>query len=267
MNPLATTGFTGPRYYDELLGPITFGPMGMALAGRVPVQPPGDVLELACGTGLVTRELRRRLDPSVQLVATDLNATMLNYARQKSEGVAGLSFEPADMMALPFPDGRFGVVVCGFGMMFAPDRLAALREARRVMKAGAWLLLSVWDRIEENTASHVNAQLLESMFPGDPEIRFRLPYELADRDAFRSLLEQAGFGEISIEAERFDYDDGDPMAIATGQMRGTPRSALIEQKGVPLDEVIRRVADALVAKGGSPYRGHAQALLATARAR
>jgi len=266
MKPLATTAFTGPRYYDQLLGPVTFAPFAARLATRLPRRPPGDVLELACGTGLLTRALRDALDPGLQLVATDLNANMLDYAREQLAAVPGIVFQPADMMALPFPDAHFGAVASGFGIMFAPDKLAALRESRRVLAPGGWLLLSVWDRIEENTASHVNSLVVEEMFPGDPEIRFRLPYEMHDAEALRALLAQAGFGDVAIDTERFDYDDGDPLAIATGQMRGTPRSALIEKKGVALDEVIAKIAAALAAKGGTPYRGHSQALLVKARA-
>ncbi|HEX5129099.1 MAG TPA: class I SAM-dependent methyltransferase, partial [Usitatibacter sp.] len=73
--------FTGeiPRYYDECLGPAWFGRIAADLAGRLPVDPGGDVLELACGTGRQTRPLRERLDPRRRLVATDLNRAMLDY--------------------------------------------------------------------------------------------------------------------------------------------------------------------------------------------
>ena len=263
-NPAATT-FTGPQYYDAYLGPAQFGPFAQRLALRMPAQPPGDVLELACGTGLLTRELHARLARDVKIVATDLSKPMLDYAAAKSPAMERVEWREADMMSLPFEDGRFGAVACAFGIMFPPDRAAALREARRVLKPGGWLVLSVWDRIEENTASYANAQALESLFPGDPEIRFRLPFELHDPQALQSLVEAAGFGAVSIEKSRCDVRDADPREIATGQIRGTPRFALIEKKGVAIDEAIDRVAAALAAQGGSPYNGHVQGFLLAAR--
>src|SRR5258705_6271268 len=120
------------------------------LVQRLPEGPPGNVLEIACGTGIVTRRLRERLSPSLRLVATDLSKTMLDYARAKLDARRDIEWREADALKLPFEDGSFGAVVCGFGIMFAPDRQAALREARRVLIESGILLVHVWDRIEED---------------------------------------------------------------------------------------------------------------------
>ena len=125
----ASASFTGPQYYNDLLGPICFDTFAADLVRRFPKRPPGDVLEIACGTGLVTRRLRERLSPSLRLVATDLSKAMLDYARAQLDGRRGIEWREADALKLPFEDKEFGAVVCGFGMMFVPDRQAALREA------------------------------------------------------------------------------------------------------------------------------------------
>jgi ubiquinone/menaquinone biosynthesis C-methylase UbiE len=260
-----STGFAGPQYYDEYLGPYTFAPFAADLAGRVPRKLPGPLLEIACGTGLVTRALRARLDASVEIVATDLTPAMLDYARQRLAG-PGITWREADAQALPFPDASFAAVVCGFGLMFAPDRQAAVNEARRVLVAGGLLVFSVWDRIEENPHGLVNAQVVESLFPGDPEMRFRTPYELHDAGLLRQLLETAGFRDIAIATRRIPIEGADPHRLALGQIRGTPRSALIAQRGLDLDQVIEDIAAALARSGGDPYRGYAQALVVEARA-
>lgn len=260
----APTDFTGPQFYDDFMGPVQFGPFAADLAGRIPTDVRGKVLEIACGTGLVTRELRRRLLPSVDIVATDLGAPMLDYAKQRVTA-GGIAWRLADAQDLPFADGEFAAVVCGFGLMFPPDRGKAFAEARRVLAPGGLLLFNVWDRIEENPHALANAQAVEARFPGDADMKFRTPYELHDPALLHSLLAQAGFADVAIETRRIAIDGADPRKIAAGQIRGTPRAALLLQRGVPLDAVIHDVAAALARQGGDPYHGHAQALVVQAR--
>jgi uncharacterized NAD-dependent epimerase/dehydratase family protein len=97
-------------------------------------------------------------------------------------------------------------------------------------------------------------------------MRFRTPYEMHDPALLRHLLAGANFRDARIETKRIPFEGADPRNIATGQIRGTPRSVLIEKRGVPLDLVIGKVAAALESKGGNPYRGHAQGLLVEAQA-
>lgn len=262
----ASAGFTGPQYYDGCLGPVWFDAFAVDLVRRLAEHPPGGVLEIACGTGMVTRTLRERISPSLRLVATDLSKTMLDYARAKLDGLHGIEWREADAMKLPFEDREFGAVVCGFGLMFAPDRQAALREARRVLAEGGILLFNVWDRIEENRHALVNAAMVEAMFPGDPEMRFRIPYDMHDPNLLRRLLAGARFRETRIETKRITIERADPRSIAIGLIRGTPRSALLEKRGVSLDLAIHKLTEALAKAGGDPYRGQAQAVIVEAQA-
>jgi SAM-dependent methyltransferase len=262
----ASANFAGPQYYNDCLGPVLFDRFAADLVQRLPERPPGEVLEIACGTGIVTGRLRERLSPTLRLVATDLSKAMLDYARAKLQGRKGIEWREADALKLPFEDSKFGAVVCGFGIMFVPDWQAALAEARRVLVDGGILLFNVWDRIEENPHALVNAAVVEAMFPGDPEMRFRLPYEMHDPGLLRELLASARFRETRIETKRIPIDRADPRSIATGQIRGTPRAGLIEKRGVSLDLAIDRVTEALIKAGGNPYRGHAQAVIVQAQA-
>ena len=261
----ASASFTGPQYYD-CLGPIWLDSFAADLVQRLPERPPGEVLEIACGTGIVTRRLRERLSPSLRLVATDLSKAMLDYACAQLDGRKGIEWREADAMKLPFVEIKFGAVVCGFGMMFVPDRQAALKEARRVLADGGILLFNVWDRIEENPHAFANAAVVEAMFPGDPEMRYALPYDMYDPGLLRRLLAGARFRETRIETKRIPIEGADPRSIATGQIRGTPRSALLEKRGVPLDLVIDKVTEALTKAGGNPYRGQGQAVIVQAQA-
>ena len=122
----ANFGGSVPEYYDSIMGPAQFEPFGADLARRLPAKPPGDVLEIACGTGRVTRLLRERLDPAVRLVASDISGAMLDYGRAKVAG--DIDWREADACKLPFPDSAFGALLCAFGIMFVPDKALALRE-------------------------------------------------------------------------------------------------------------------------------------------
>lgn len=258
--------FTGPQHYNDCLGPLYFDAYAADLVQRLPKKPPGNVLEIACGTGIVTKRLREHLDPSSKLVATDLSKAMLDYARSKLEEHKGIEWHEADALRLPFEANSFGAVVCGFGIMFVPDRLAALREARRVLTKGGIFLFDVWDAIEENTHALTNAEVIEGIFPGDAEMRFRMPYDMGNPAFLRQLLSDSGFRDTLIETKSIAIEGADPRSIANGMIRGTPRSALIEKRGVSLDLVIEKIANALKSAGGDPYRGRTKAVIVEAQA-
>src|SRR5205085_7260156 len=115
---------------------------------------PARVLELACGTGVVTRALAASLPAPVSIVATDLNPAMLEEA-QKQPIAREVAWQPADACALPFAHGGFDAVVCQFGAMFFPDRVQGYAEARRVLAPGGSLVFNVWDDIASNEFADV----------------------------------------------------------------------------------------------------------------
>src|SRR5262245_40396331 len=126
-----------PEFYDEHLGPVIFAPYAEDLAKRVARRvKSGRLLEIACGTGVLTRRLDAALKKAVEIVATDLNADMVARARSKAPASKRIEWRTADAASLPFPDGSFDAVVCQFGLMFVPDKAAAFREARRVLREG-----------------------------------------------------------------------------------------------------------------------------------
>ena len=115
-----------PEHYDSILGPAQFEAFAADLVRRLPVRPRGDVLELACGTGILTQRLRERIDGNFRLVATDVSDAMLAYARNKVKGK--IDWRIADMQALPFKENTFGLVVCAFGLLFGFVTYIKLRD-------------------------------------------------------------------------------------------------------------------------------------------
>ncbi|MEY2451619.1 MAG: hypothetical protein QOD92_1193, partial [Acidimicrobiaceae bacterium] len=133
-----------PDAYEKGLVPAVFRPFAVDLARRVSAHGPTRVLELAAGSGVLTRELVGAL-PEADVTATDLNDAMVELGHRLAPTA---EWRQADAMALPFDDGQFDVVACQFGVMFFPDKPAAFEEARRVLTADGTLLVSTWAAID-----------------------------------------------------------------------------------------------------------------------
>ena len=133
---------------------------------------------------------------------------------------------------------------------------------------GGTLLFNVWDRIEVNPHAQAAAQVMEALFPGDPEMQFaRIPYGYHDEATIRAHLDAARFGDVRMERVTIEVKAPSARAFATGQVRGTPRGALIEKRGAKLDDVIEKIGDQLAQVGGSePFRCEAHAIVVQAKA-
>ena len=251
-----------PTFYDEVLVPLIFAPYASDLARRVAARAPRDVLEIAAGTGVVTRAMRALLPASTTLVATDLNPGMLDTAAKV--GTPGpVKWQQADAMALPFDDASFDVVVCQFGVMFFPDKAKAFAETRRVLRPGGAFLFNAWDRIEDNEFADVVTAALAALFPDDPP-RFlaRTPHGYHDRAAIERDLRAGGFAAPArIETIAARSAAASPRVPALAYCEGTPlRSEIVARDASRLAEAID-LATAAVAKrfGSGAVDGRIQA--------
>ncbi|WP_428421508.1 class I SAM-dependent methyltransferase [Methylibium sp.] len=221
-----------PQLYERYLVPLIFEPYAADLAARAALRTPSSVLEIAAGTGVVTRRLASTLAPSVAIVATDLNQAMLDHAA--SVGTSRpVEWRQADATQLPFPDETFDVVVCQFGAMFFPDKARAFSEARRVLRPGGAFMFNVWDRIDQNEFAHAVTLALEPVFPLDPP-RFlaRTPHGYSDTEVVARQLSEGGFvrdPDVTTLAARSRASSPDTVAIAYCQ--GTPLRNEIEARG------------------------------------
>src|SRR3954454_15502481 len=219
-----------PETYDSYLGPLLSEPYASDLAAKLAALAPARVLETAAGTGVATRALARALLADAAIVATDLSRPMLDLAAAHME-TAEVTWQQADALALPFEDGAFDAVACQFGAMFFPDKAAAYREARRVLRRGGHFALSVWERIESNELAHVVDGAVAAQFPEDPP-RFlaRVPYGYHDADAIIDELRAAGFVEVTVETVARRGRAPSPLHAAVGFCQGTPLRAEIEAR-------------------------------------
>jgi len=202
VDPSADYGGTIPEYYDTCLGPAWFDAFALDLAQRLPARLPGNVLEIACGTGLVTRRLREHIDPASRLFASDIRKAMLDYARHRLVHYEGIEWREADAASLPFGAGEFSAVVCAFGLMFVPDKQAVFREVRRVLKSGGLFLFNVWDRLEENLASAINAKVIELCFPGTRKCNSERPMRCTTQGRCSDCSSRPGSGKSGSRRSR-----------------------------------------------------------------
>ena len=226
--------FTGsiPELYETYLVPLIFETYAADLANRLASKSLTRVLEIAAGTGVVTRNLASVLPESVTIVATDLNQQMLDLASAIGTK-RPVEWRQADAMQLPFPDATFDAVLCQFGVMFFPDKPKAFSEARRVLRPGGAFIFNLWDGIDQNEFANVVTLALEPLFPLDPP-RFlaRVPHGFGDTALVARQLSDGGFArdpEVVVLAQRSRAASPDIPAIAYCQ--GTPLRSEIEARG------------------------------------
>ena len=242
-----------PQLYEQYLVPLIFEPYAADLARRVALRQPSRVLEIAAGTGVVTRQLAKTLLPAAAIVATDLNPPMLDHAAAVGTS-RPVEWRQADAMQLPFPDEVFDVVACQFGAMFFPDKSRAFSEARRVLRPGGAFIFNVWDRIDRNEFADTVTEALATLFPVDPP-RFmaRVPHGYHETAAIAQDLARAGFKrscELTTLAERSRA--ASPRIPAMAYCQGTPLRGEIEARGPSrLGEATDIAAAALASRFGA----------------
>jgi SAM-dependent methyltransferase len=266
----AHAAFVGgvPRNYDRYLGPLLFHGFADDLAARLDVTAGLRVLETACGTGIVSARLARRLGGHGTLVATDLNEPMLAHAQTRNPGAA-IEWRQADATALPFDDASFDAVVCQFGLMFYPDKAKGVREAWRVLRPGGVYLFNVWDVIGKNPAARITHEVAAEMFPSNPPLFYAVPFCLADTRQVSRWLGDAGFHDVAPIPVTTTGTSESADTAAAGLVDGNPiAAAIVERRADALPQVKEAVARRIAAElGDRPVRNPMRAFVFAARKR
>jgi SAM-dependent methyltransferase len=253
------SGGSIPENYDRYLGPYFFEPYAADIAMRLQSSGPGQILEVACGTGRVTAHLQNSL-PGATITATDINPDMLAIARQRVEPDR-IDWRTADAQDLPFQADSFDAVVCQFGLMFMPDKPLALKEARRVLRPGGHFLFSTWDSLENNPAANLANEMMSGWFPEEPPRFFQLPFSLFGEGPLRELMRDAGLTEIRVSLVPTIGESKSAEELATGLIDGSPIHTQIMSRDPGLLPTIKAaLAEALGNRfGTAPLRSPMQA--------
>ena len=220
-----------PKHYDTGLGPNIFEHFAEQVAQRSAAFSPRTVLEIAAGTGYVSRFLRDALPAEVPLQVTDLNAPMLEVAANKFGANENVSFQAVDAMALPFDDGHTDQVVCQFGVMFFPDIIASYSEVARVIRPGGQYIFSTWGQNTDNPFSEVAHAAIGEFFPDNPPGFYKVPFFYHNPDTVLGDLAAAGLSNTSHEEMNHERIVTDLKGFAQGLVFGNPVVAEINERG------------------------------------
>jgi SAM-dependent methyltransferase len=227
--------------YEREMVPAIFARWALELVELAGVRAGQRVLDVACGTGVVTRHLAERVGPRGRVVGLDLNPQMLAAARA---AVSALPIEwlEGSAVSMPLPERAFDAVLCQQGLQFFPDKAAALREMRRVLVPGGRLALSVWRSIEHAPGFRALENSLAHRV--GPEKAALPPFSLGDAEVIRGLVTGAGFRDVRIRADvkmsRFRSAEHMVRSVVGGAP--TMLGALAEQGESVLDAIVAEVA-------------------------
>ena len=253
------------EFYDRFLVPLIFAPYVEVVADRVKGLRPHRILETAAGTGVLTEALARMLPSEVTITATDLNRAMIDLGKAKP-GMGRVSWQQADAMKLPFPDGAFDVVVCQFGVMFFPDKRVSFNECFRVLAPGGTYLFVLWDDYGNmpNSPLRIAAERIGDLLGRDPNTLLSQGY--FDEPTIRADLATARFGDVRVDriarpARAASARDAAVITVQGSLLRTAIEAANPSRLG-EATEAVERVMSARFGEG--PVEGETKALIVTA---
>jgi ubiquinone/menaquinone biosynthesis C-methylase UbiE len=255
MMDWSTQSGSAPASYEGFLVPAMFAPFAERLVEAAGVRAGSVVLDVACGTGVVSRAAARVAGTGGSVTGVDLGEPTLAIARSlPPEGIAApITYVQSDAASLPVADEYFDSALCQQGLQFFPDRDGALAEMHRVLKLGAHVAVATWKDIEhspfvvvaEALAAHLGQQAGEMM---------RSPFALSDPDELGRLVSTAGFSDVSVTEETIEctwssHANFARLAIAAGPIAALFSSAPEDAQRAVAEEVAGRLAPHATADG------------------
>jgi SAM-dependent methyltransferase len=203
--------------YEEFFVPALFSEWPARVVQALGLQKEHRVLDVACGTGVLTRELAGRIGPGGRVAGLDINEGMLTLARRSLPEV---EFRQGTAEALPYPDATFDAVTCQFGLMFFADRAQALREMLRVLVPGGRVVATVWDSLDNIPAYAAEVELLQRLAGERAAEALRAPFVLGNRRALARLFENAGVISVTIATHTGTARFPSIRAVVEADLRG-----------------------------------------------
>lgn len=184
--------------YEEFFLPALFQQWKERMTDAAQIQSGDQVLDVACGTGVLACAARAKVGESGVVVGVDINDGMLAVAERKA---ANIEWRKSSAEDLPFEDDSFEKVVSQFGLMFFEDRVKALEEMARVLKPNGILAVAVWDSLETSPGYAEMTELLRRLFGNQTAAALEAPFVLGDKKVLSKLFAEAGIKNTEITTE------------------------------------------------------------------
>ncbi|RPI19751.1 MAG: methyltransferase domain-containing protein [Ignavibacteriae bacterium] len=261
------TSFTGsvPENYDKYLGPFLFDYFAGILTERLSQIKPSKILDIACGTGIVTKKIEEAL-PKSHIIGLDLNPDMIEFGKKKLKN-SSIEWKVSNAINLPFDNDTFDAVVCQFGVMFFPDKAAAFIEARRVLKPNGTFIFNTWDSLEINELFLTSDRVIGRIFTDNPPDFYKVPFSFYDTKEIEKLLNEAGFRDIKLEYVKTKAENESVKALAIGLVEGNPIYGQITERDASKVPVVKSEIEKEVSSkfGDNPVKADLSAIMCTCR--
>jgi SAM-dependent methyltransferase len=243
--------------YEARFVPALFAGWAERLVDAVGIGEGARVLDVACGTGAVTRLAADRVGDAGSVVGLDVNEAMLTVARRLRDDV---EWRRGDATVLPFSDGAFDVVTCQAGLMFFPDPERALREMARVATPSGSIGIQVWDRRADQPAYDPFNAVVERHAGVDAVTLVNAYFVHGDRSKLEAMTRSAGLviDEVITRSSTMRFASVDELVAI--EIQSTPLGERLT------DDVVRAIVDeagealrSFVTDDGAldvPMRGH-----------
>jgi ubiquinone/menaquinone biosynthesis C-methylase UbiE len=237
-----------PLAYDTHIVDVFLRDYSRGLVEIAAIKPGDRVLDVACGTGVVTRLVANKIGSAGQAVGFDLNAGMLARARDFRETAAAIEWRLGNATDMPFGDATFDCVICQHGLQFIPNKAAAVSEMHRVLADRGRIVISVWRSIEHCPWQAAIADALERNMGHEQAAQIRSAFSFGDANELKQVIVAAGFRGVEIRIERETIRHASVAEYVPGYISATPVAAAVaglDREGQ--EKIITDVRDALAA--------------------
>lgn len=218
-----------PELYERYLVPAITTKWAEDLIVRAQPLAGEAVLDIACGTGVVARLASRRMAKG-HVTGLDLNKGMLAIAGILPSEGAPIDWIEGSALELPFPAGKFDLILCQLGLQFFPDQGRALREMRRVLTPSGRVALSVYSPIERTPGAHAFVLALDCVLGPTASRIKRGEHSFNAPDELKELLIDAGFAEVEVQTVVQKIVFPSVLDYVRFQLLATPMAALLSDR-------------------------------------
>lgn len=240
MDDVSPEAIAGARAYEDLHVPALFEEWADPVLDAAGVQPGSRVVDVACGTGVLAREARRRVGNGGRVVGVDPGPGMLAVAEKIDPSI---DWKEGVAEELPLPDASFDAVVSQFGMMFFTDRHRAVREMLRVLDERGRIAVAVWDSLEKHAAYAREVEILDELAGRDAGDALRAPFVLGDAEALGSVFEEAGVDHVRVDTRVGTARFPSIRALVEADLRGWLPVMGVHLSEDKIHEILRAAED------------------------